>query len=84
MKTFFPKKFVFIPASLPHAPNTEYKVSIGEEDWGGEHVTVIKVQMVYNGVVSGRKSPSYPVGTDDYSRVNKAIEKLARDHNVKV
>lgn len=75
-KTFYPKMFISIPASSPHPANTEYKISIGEEIWGDNYNLVVKVQMVYDGEIAGRRSPSYPVGTDDYTRVNAAIQKL--------
>jgi len=75
-KTFFPKMFINVPASEPHPPNTEYKVSIGKEIWNGEENPVLKVQMVYNGEIAGRRSPSYPVGSDDFQRVMSASNKL--------
>jgi len=76
-KVFFPKKSIIIDASCPpHPQNTQYKISVGEEDWSGSLVTVYKVQMMYDGVVSGRRSPSFPVGTDDLERVNEELEKL--------
>lgn len=75
-KTFFPKMYIMVPASHPHPPNTEYKVSIGEELWGNSSHKVIKVQMVYDGEIAGRRSPSYPLGTDDLERVMEAINKL--------
>ncbi|MFJ5768418.1 hypothetical protein [Psychrobacillus sp. NPDC093180] len=75
-QTFFPKKHISIPASPPPPPNTEYKISIGYEKWDNNMNKVIKVQMVYDGVIAGRRSPSYPLHTDDYERVYKEIEKL--------
>ncbi|EMF46290.1 hypothetical protein B481_2017 [Planococcus halocryophilus Or1] len=75
-KTFFPKMFIMVPASNPHPPNTEYKVSIGEEAWGGDQHPVLKVQMVYEGEIAGRRSPSYPFGSDDFQRVMTAANKL--------
>jgi hypothetical protein len=75
-KTFFPKMFIMVSASKPHPPNTQYKVSIGEEEWGQKRNPVIKVQMVYDGEIAGRRSPSYPLGTDDFQRVMLAAEKL--------
>lgn len=81
-KIFFPRVHKLIPASKPHPSNTHYKVSLGMEDWQGTHVEVVKVQMVYNGVVSGRRSPSYPIGTDDYTRVTKAIDELIEEHSL--
>lgn len=75
-KTFHPELYELVPASPPHPDNTHYKVSIGLEQWGGAYIPVVKVQMVYEGKISGRKPPSYPLGTDDYARVHKAIEDL--------
>jgi len=77
-KTFFPHadKIAFVSASIPHPENTEYKISIGSEVWGGENHEVVKIQMVYDGVVAGRRSPSYPLGTDDYQRVNTKLQEL--------
>lgn len=83
-KVYTPIDYVLVKASVPHPENTEYKISLGYEDWGGqkpEHV--LKVQMVYDGVVSGRRSPSYPIGTDDYKRVTEAISKLLIKNGVK-
>ena len=77
---FYPKRSVFVPASKPHADNTQYKVSIGEEDWDGELQTVIKVQMVYGGKIAGRKSPSYPYGSTDAERVSAAIKKVKEEY----
>lgn len=67
---------MFLPASPPHPQNTEYKVSIGIELWDNYPAHVVKVQMVYNGKVEGRKSPSFPTGTDDFERVSVAINEL--------
>ena len=79
-KTFFPHadKIAYVKASDPHPKNTKYKISIGSEVWGGENHEVVKVQMVYDGAIAGRRSPSYPLGTDDLQRViNKAEELIA-------
>jgi len=76
MKTFHPRNSVYVPASHPHPLNTQYKVSIGVEMWGCNPVEVIKIQMVYDGKVEGRKSPSYPASTDDFKNVNDAIVSL--------
>lgn len=79
-KTFYPEHTLMVPASPPHPEGTQYKVSLGMEDWGGEHRRVIKVQMTYGGQVSGRKSPSYPLDADDYYQVYKAVKRLVREH----
>jgi len=77
-KIFFPNtKYVeYIKASKPHPINTQYKISIGLEHWDDESYEVLKVQMIYNGKISGRRSPSYPVGTDDFENVNKKAKEL--------
>jgi hypothetical protein len=50
-------------------------VSVGIEHWDGgtQPERVFKVQMAYNGVVHGRKSPSFPESTDDMSRLYAAM-----------
>ena len=77
-KTFFPRtdKTVFIKASHPHPKNTQYKISIGLEVWNEEHHEVVKIQMVYDGKIAGRRSPSYPLGTDDFQRVTSKVKEL--------
>ena len=78
-RVFYPRASRLIPASSPHPEGTEYKISVGDEEWEGVFHQVVKVQMVYNGKVAGRKSPSYPVGTDDWRRVADAIGALLRE-----
>lgn len=80
MKTFYPRTYTDVPASYPHPENTAYRVSIGDEEWNGTFVQVVKVQMVYDGNVAGRKSPSYPLGTDDWERVSDEIAKLTEKY----
>jgi hypothetical protein len=76
MRTYHPFISEDVPASPPHAPGAAYRVSFGIEYWGEEPQEVAKVQMVYNGVVSGRRSPSYPSGTDDFVGVVEALKRL--------
>ncbi|PLC56017.1 hypothetical protein [Photobacterium carnosum] len=77
-KTFFPNadQIDYVSASAPHPENTQYKISIGLEVWGGQNHPVAKIQMVYDGVVAGRRSPSYPLGSDDFQRVTKKLDEL--------
>lgn len=77
-KTFFPhsNREISVPASKPHPDGTEYRISTGLETWDNGNHEVVKIQMVYNGKVAGRRSPSYPVGTDDFSRVMEEAKKL--------
>ncbi len=82
-KTFFPELIEHITASPPHPDNTQYRVSVGMEKWGDTFIPVAKVQMVYKGVVAGRKSPSYPMGTRDYEKVNKIMGRLIKEASAK-
>lgn len=75
-KTFFPELYELIPASNPYPPGTEYKVSVGLEKWDNKYIPVVKVQMVFDGAISGAKSPSYPLETDDHLNVAQAIDRL--------
>jgi len=85
-KIFTPIDSIFVQASAPHPPNTEYKVSVGYESWGDPNpIKVLKIQMVYNGKISGRKSPSYPIednSLSDRQKVNKATDELLRKHGI--
>ena len=77
MKTFHPFISEDVPASSPpHGEGTTYRVSIGIEYWEEGPQEVAKVQMAYDGAVSGRRSPSFPSGTDDLQRVIDAIRRL--------
>lgn len=73
-KVYYPTHYIDVPASPPHEGNPAYRVSKGIEHWGpGNPQHVYKVQMVYNGEVSGRRSPSYPEGSNDAERVAQAL-----------
>ena len=79
MKVFYPVRYEDVAASPPHAPNTAYRVSFGIEHWGpGEAAHVYKIQMVYSGAVSGRRSPSYPEDSDDLQRVLVALDRVRK------
>lgn len=79
-RTFYPRKTKYIPASEPHDTGTEYKISIGDEEWGdGTFQSVVKVQMVYGGKVAGRMSPSYPTGSNDWKAVQAVIDELVSE-----
>jgi hypothetical protein len=72
-KIFFPSRSTMVEASPPHPGNTMYKVSKGIEHWGDTSCEVIKIQMVYDGKVSGRRSPSFPI---DQNGKSKDFEKI--------
>ena len=79
-KVYFPIRYIDVPAGSPHDPssNPAYRVSVGIEHWDGgtQPERVYKVQMAYNGVVHGRKSPSFPESTDDMDRVYAAMREI--------
>jgi hypothetical protein len=76
MRVFYPIRSINVPASPPHEGDPSYVVSYGVEHWDDATVYVYKVQMAYGGRVSGRKSPSFPDGTDDAERVAAALAQL--------
>jgi hypothetical protein len=79
-KIYFPLSFIDVPASAPHQGAPAYRVSYGLEHWAdGSAHPVYKVQMCYAGVVAGRKTPSYPEGSDDLERVCEAFMKIIAD-----
>jgi hypothetical protein len=79
-KVYFPIRYIDVPAGPPHHTNSNpaYRVSVGIEHWDGgtQPERVYKVQMAYNGVVHGRKSPSFPEGADDMDRVYAAMREI--------
>jgi 2,4-dienoyl-CoA reductase-like NADH-dependent reductase (Old Yellow Enzyme family) len=79
-ETFFPQLSETIPASPPHPPGTSYKISIGLENWESNYTPVIKVQMILKGQVS-EHSPSFPLGSQDYQQVARAMADLLEKHN---
>lgn len=83
--TFFPIVSTFVKADTGynangndyHPQNTEYKVSIGYEiEDGNKDNLVFKVQICYDGKISGRRSPSFPVLSSDWSKVKKAMDQV--------
>lgn len=75
---------VIISASHPHprvedGRKTEYKISIGLEKWSDE--PVLKIQMLYDGKIAGRKCPSYPVNRRDLERINSAMQEVMRRYD---
>jgi len=79
-ETFFPQLSETVPASPPHPPGTSYKISIGLENWESNYTPVIKVQMILKGQVSER-CPLFPLGSQDYQQVARAIAELLEKHN---
>jgi len=74
-ETFFAQMTEIIPASPPHPPNTNYRISIGLEQVDGIFSPVVKIQMQHNGMVL-EQAPYFPLGSDDYERINSTIAEL--------
>ena len=76
---FYPQRYLDIKASKPHPQGTTYRVSVGWENWGDDEMKrVLKVQMVYDGRVTGRKVPSYPEASNDFEEVMKAVQRVKK------
>lgn len=76
MRSFHPLLYRDIPASPPHPDGSHYRVAIGIEYWPEGPQQVEKVQMVQNGRVLGRRPPSFPTGSDDFSRISATLQEL--------
>ncbi len=74
-ETFFPQLSETIPASPPHPPGTNYRISTGLEQVDAGFSPVVKVEMEHNGKVLG-SPPYFPMGSDDYERISGAITAL--------
>lgn len=81
-QVFTAHKTIHVLASNPHPPRTEYRVAWGEENWSDQIVRGTKVQMVYNGRVGGRLSPTFPDNTPDKAAVLRALEMLEAGQGV--
>lgn len=79
-QTFFPDVESKVLASCPpHPENTYYRIAIGKEDWGDTREEVLKIQMEYDGAVAGRKSPSFPIDSNDITKVFNATKELVKN-----
>ncbi|NIV98139.1 hypothetical protein GWN26_02890 [Candidatus Saccharibacteria bacterium] len=78
-ETFFPQVSKTVPAGTPHPPDTAYHISIGLEQWESGFIPVVKIQMVHEGKIMDR-GPSFPLGSEDHQKVNKAICELLEEY----
>lgn len=82
MKVFHPHPGLieFVPATCgkqAHPEGTQYRVAIGMETWGNTNAHVLKVQLADgDDAVFGRRSPSFPLDSDDFARVEQAVKRL--------
>lgn len=82
-KIYFPIRKIDVKASNHGIEESYFRVSVGFENWGDDEAKyVAKVQMAYLNKktgrlnVSGRKAPSYLIGTSDFENVHKAMMTL--------
>lgn len=60
-----------------HPAGTQYRIAIGNEIWDKTNPLVLKIQMSYQATgIQGRRSPSFPIGSDDFDRVNEKAKEL--------
>jgi 2,4-dienoyl-CoA reductase-like NADH-dependent reductase (Old Yellow Enzyme family) len=78
-ESFFPQVSKTVQASKPHPPDTAYHISIGLEQWESSFIPVAKIQMVHEGKIMDR-GPSFPLGSEDHQKVNKAICELLEEY----
>jgi 2,4-dienoyl-CoA reductase-like NADH-dependent reductase (Old Yellow Enzyme family) len=74
-ETFFPQMTEIIPASPPHPPGTNYRISIGLEQGVGGFSPVIKIETESKGKVLGQ-TLSFPLDSDDFQNVSTTVVKL--------
>ena len=72
-ETFFAQKTEFLPAGPPFPSTISYQVSFGLEEWEGNFLPVIKVQMVRDGKILNA-GLSFPAGTDDFEKVSRLVK----------
>ena len=74
-ETFFPQLTETIPASPPHPPGTNYRISIGLEQGVAGFSPVIKIEMESKGKVL-EQALSFPLDSDDYQKVSSTVARL--------
>ena len=74
-ETFFPQVTETVSASAPHPPSTNYKISIGLEQTAEGFSPVVKIELEHNGVVL-EQAPYFPIGSDDFERVNATMAQM--------
>jgi 2,4-dienoyl-CoA reductase-like NADH-dependent reductase (Old Yellow Enzyme family) len=75
-ETFFPQKTESLPAGPPFPSAISYQVSFGLEEWEGNFLPVIKVQMTRDGKILNA-GVSFPAGTDDFEKISRLVKNLS-------
>lgn len=74
-QTFFPQKTATIPAGPTFPEGTAYEIAYGLEDWGGNYLPVVRMQMVQGGKPLGPEI-SLPGTAEGWLELAKNIEKF--------
>ena len=74
-ETFFAQQTESLPAGPPFPSNIAYQVSFGLEEWDGNFLPVIKVQMIRDGKILNA-GLSFPAGTDDFEKISEIVKDL--------
>ena len=77
-KTFFPQKSEKIPGSPTFPPEISYQVSYGLEEWQGQFLPVVKIQMV-NGEKSLGPGLSFPGHIEEFEHFFQLIRDLIKN-----
>ena len=77
--TFYPQLSEVIPAGPPHPSGSSYQVAIGLEDWGGNFVPVVRIQMLSNEAIPGQ-GLSFPIESQDHHKIIQTLADLLDKH----
>ena len=77
--TFYPQISEVIPAGPPHPTGSSYQISIGLEDWGGNFVPVVKIQMLSKEAIP-ESGLSFPLESHDHQKVIQTLADLLDKH----
>jgi 2,4-dienoyl-CoA reductase-like NADH-dependent reductase (Old Yellow Enzyme family) len=74
-ETFFAQKTESLPAGPPFPSTISYQVSFGLEEWDGNFLPVIKIQMVRDGQILNA-GLSFPAGTDAFEKIRQLVKHI--------
>lgn len=77
--TFYPQLTEVVPASPPHPSGSRYQISIGLEDWSGNFVPVVKIQLLTH-KAKPMGDLSFPLKSKDHQKVIQALADLLDKH----
>jgi hypothetical protein len=74
-QTFFPQKTETIPAGAPFPEGTAYQISYGLEDWQGNYLPVVRIQMIVGEKIIG-EGITLPGTAEGWREIAQFIEKI--------